>query len=60
MVTCEYVISRGTGNAMHCEILRNRTGKWDLCIHQYFCRADGKQKLNADAEQCKIRLKGRD
>ncbi len=54
---CPYSFGQGSGNAIRCGILRDRGEKWDFCVHQYYCRAEGKQKLSDGAGQCRIRRK---
>ena len=41
--------------SIRCSRLREDGAKWDLCIHQYFCRDKGKYDFSKDAAQCKIR-----
>lgn len=58
MNSCPYAASHDGDHTLRCNALRQRGAKWDLCIHQFFCRTHGKYKLDDNALKCEIRKEG--
>lgn len=53
--TCPYADRQASARSLHCSVLREQKAKWDYCIKQYLCRADGKYKVASDAGACALR-----
>ena len=54
---CPYADRQVGDRSLRCTILKEERARWDLCIHQYFCRTKGLFRMNAEAANCKIRKK---
>ena len=51
--SCKFADRVTSDKSIRCSELKGQ--KWDFCIHQYFCREEGKYVLNNDAGGCNVK-----